>query len=47
MNLKVAVFFLTIVGFTIANTVIDLTDDNFSSVITDIDAALVMFYDLR
>lgn len=47
MNSKVAVFFLTIVGFSIANRVLDLTDDDFSSRISDIDATLVMFYDLR
>lgn len=47
MNFKVAVFFMTIVVCTTANRVLDLTDDDFSSTIGDIDATLVMFYDIR
>lgn len=48
MNCNVVVLFLTIVGLSpIAQCALDLTDDDFSSRITDIDATLVMFYDLR
>lgn len=46
MNTKVIVFFLAIVGCTIAGEqdVLDLTDSDFSSRIADIDTTLVMFY---
>lgn len=45
MNTEIAILFLTIVSFTRANSVLDLTDDNFATRIASIDATLVMFYD--
>lgn len=46
MNTKVIVLFLAFVGCTIAGEqdVLDLTDNDFSSRIADIDTTLVMFY---
>jgi len=47
MNIKLFVFFLTIVGCTIAareQTVLDLTDADFLTRLTDKDTNLVMFY---
>lgn len=45
MNLKVAVVFLTIIGVTIGEGTLELTDADFSSRIGGINAALVMFHD--
>lgn len=46
MNTKVFVFFLAIVGCVFAGEqdVLDLTDNDFSARIADIDTTLVMFY---
>lgn len=46
MNTKVIVFFLAIVGCTIAGEqdVLNLVDSDFASRIADIDTTLVMFY---
>ncbi|KAJ6634711.1 Protein disulfide-isomerase A3 [Pseudolycoriella hygida] len=44
MNFKVVVCFLTITGFSLADLVLEATDENFESLVATYDTAPVMFY---